>query len=390
VTATRTHAFVLLAVLSVVVSRRPQDEERTLSVWPLAWVGALVVLVVSWAFVTNPWGAWNPAVVFLRTWFSVPPGQPSALPVPVPLALLVAAILWTLLMMRSASSRTRPLVAAPDRAELLAAAGLLGVWLVIGGATAACWRTLPEGAAAGSLLALWEARVAVFFAGLLGVMCALAVSLAAAASRPASQPNARVSVAVLAAALAAAPLAYLWAIRPAQADVAFRLAAAAAGEGNTAAALAAYTRAERLDRNEATYAMGRGVALGQVAAVTENPVAREVVLAEAEDALGRALALDPVNPYNLRLAANLYVDTAGLAGDSDARVAHIASALPLYERAVGLAPAYPDARADWARACFLVGDRDRAAELLGAALRADPRRVRSKHGSLMQSLDLER
>jgi tetratricopeptide (TPR) repeat protein len=115
-----------------------------------------------------------------------------------------------------------------------------------------------------------------------------------------------------------------------------------------------------------------------------------VVLAEAEDAIGRALALDPVNPHNLRLAGTFYLETAETTAGADAAAARIRAALPLFERAAGLAPAYPDAYADWARACYRLGDEAGASELMARALRAGPSRVRAEHGPFLRALGLDR
>lgn len=409
ITPTRTSFFVVLAILSFVLTSHLRDRmppaakvdavvapgtgHGQLEVWPQAWVGALAVLVLSWVFVVNPWGASNPVVVFGHNWLAVPGDLEHAFPLPVPLTLLALAILLTLAFagleaQRPATGRRRA-----RQVFLPVAAVLVGVWLVAAGLTADRWRALAEGSAAADVVRQAEGRVSVFFGGLLAVVAALSASLVRPGPRSSTPPAARRSCewgAVLLTVAAVAWFSESWAVRPARADVVFRVAGARAAGGDTGAAVPLYARAEDLDRTASVYPMARGVALARLAASNSNSLAGEVVLAEAELALERALAIDPLNPYDHRVTGNLYVQLAETIDDGSRRAEAIRDGVPYFERAVELAPGYPDAYADWGRACLLLGDRAKATELLRRALRADEPRVRAQQDSLLRALGLDR
>jgi hypothetical protein len=369
VTATRTMFFVLVGVLVAITTRHVDEDVASAQHQaprpaPEAWLqglaACLLVLVLAWAFVVNPWGLSSAVGVFWSNWVALPGEVMHRFPVPVPLVILVATIGVAVTFV---AVERGPLGqhGQGGNAVLGAVALLVGTWLAMAIATAYHWRALGEQPDIASVVRQVESRVWLLHGGLTLGVFGLATGIARASpggAAPAGRrPYARV-LAVLVISVAVWAAARL-VVRPALADAVFAVASALDNSGRPGAAVELYARSEHLDPWQAAYPLARAHALGRTVLANGAAADPGAALEDAERALARALELAPHDAAHLRATGNLLVRLASHAPGVLDRERYVRTGLAYLERAVRLAPAYPRPRADAARARALLAAYER-------------------------------
>jgi tetratricopeptide (TPR) repeat protein len=381
VTSTRTYCFLLFAVLAALISgeadakestsakqRSPKPvSQRSMSPMPLIAVASLVVMTLAWCFVVNTTVEHSAWKLFLNTWFLPSHGQGGRFSLNVPLILMVLTIAGSIGLLPMDKSGLQP--ARRDyRPAFRISFGFLGfVWLAFGFLAAIFWAALDPSTSSPideSLHA--EARMTLFFIGLLLLLGIVAWSLVSAESqRYAAAAAIRVPVCVFGFLLAVGALVGVLNLTlvPAWADAASHIAHAFDNSNALMQAVPVYERAAKLAPNNISYCISLGLAQGRTSASSGTGYEKSF------QSLRHALDLNPLDPATFHTLGSFYMQLGEQSPDPAVRDLQIQRAIPYFEQAVRLAPNSPRAYNGLARCYMLLGNFAKANSLVEESMR---------------------
>jgi len=193
VVTTRTYVFLLLAVLSVLVSGAIRESAgvKQRSPKPLRWlqsplpvyiaVASSVLLVESWSFIVNTTAERSAASLFLRNWFVQPDVQQLKIILPGSLIILLLTIGAAVALIHGEKAGFHLTKKDSGRITAVALSSLIPVWLVMGFLAAVFWTARDPGMSPPAVTsARAEARITLYLVGFFLVLIATAWSLLAA------------------------------------------------------------------------------------------------------------------------------------------------------------------------------------------------------------------
>ncbi|MBN1570162.1 MAG: tetratricopeptide repeat protein [Acidobacteria bacterium] len=376
VTSTRTYIFILLALLSVFsirdLNRDEEPAKKRTSKHAGRWknprlffaaLSSFIVVMLCWCFIINSSNENSTWMLFLQAWFTGFPGVKPGLSVPESLILLLLILGGSIGWMYGEKAGLQTKAFPFSGTVLRALAIMLAVWFVMAVLSAAFWTASP-GASPLKTSMDAEARVLFFFVALWLLVAAAAWRLTSSDDMRSSarSMNARSALAGAFVVLFALIAIHQWVLRPARADVAYRMARAYEGAGDLSAAIGLYDRATRLTPGTARYWISMGIA--QASAAAADPARMQ----ESLRSLQNAVDLNPLDPAANRTLAAILMQDAERSADPETRNRQLQKAISLYQRAAHLAPNYPDAYCDLGRCYFLLGDHQKAASLYAQSL----------------------
>ncbi len=380
VTPTRTVFFLLIAALSLLISDAPEEKKeepekrraakpkpQQQSIWPvLAAMASLAAVVVAWCFMINTAAGRSAFVLFFKNWF-VRPGE-GRLGIPFSAALILVALIVCggifLLYAEKQHRQTQKFNFAKAAGSV--AGCILCAWLAMGLMTAFFWTTLdPAESAAAAVSEHAEARLTVFIFGLF-LMVAIAAwrIVASDAQRFAAAAPMRTRyswVGLLFAIFAIAVLVKLSA-RPVRADMIYRIAEAYGASGDMAGAVQLFARSASLAPRVPRYRTTLGLAQSRAGGLQEESI----------QSLQAAVNLNPFDAAAYRGFGSMYMRSAERSPNPDARASELKQAILQFEKAVHVAPNYPEAYNEIGRCYFLLGNRTKAMEYFQRSLGLNP------------------
>jgi tetratricopeptide (TPR) repeat protein len=382
VVATRTYVFLLLAILSVLVSgsirgnaamkqRSPKPLRLYHSPLPayIAVAGS-AVLVESWSFIVNTTAERSASSLFLRNWFVQPDAQQLKTILPGSLILLLLTIGAAVALIYGEKADFHLTRKDSRKITTVTLSSLIAVWLVMGFLAAVFWAAGDPGMSPPAVTsARAEARMTLYLVGLLFVLIATAWSLLQADSKKyasASTARSRSLWVLLPLAVGSFYLIVYLSVRPAWADIACHTARLYERGGNVSAAAAIYERASRLAPRRIPYLISLGRA--QMNASAEDAGLRT----EAVDSLQRALDLNPLDPNTVRNLGVLHIQMAETAGNAALRKAQLRKAISFFQAVAELAPNNRDVYGDLGRCHFLLGDHETARSFFDKSIEKYP------------------
>lgn len=381
VTSTRTYFFILLALVAVFAVRNPNRIEEPVKkrgskqaampkdqqlIFPL--LSSFAIISICWSFIINNSNESSALALFWRAWFAGYPGVKSALPVPESLILLLLIFGGSVGLMYAESVGLQVRKASFFKTLARALFLMLAVWLVMAILSAAFW-TVTEGASPLKISIDAESRVVLYIVALCLLMFAAAWRLVAADAVRHTAMRAAGMRSVCVGALAVIGVlifTHQFVLRPARADVTFRIARAYESAGSLPASIQLYGRAATLAPLNARYRISLGLA--QASAGTADAAMKQ----ESIRSLQYAVDLNPLDPAGNRTLGAIYMQEAERSADIESRSSLLRKAIAVYQRAIRLAPNYPDAYGDMGRCYFLLGDNRKAESLYERSLQINP------------------
>jgi tetratricopeptide (TPR) repeat protein len=389
VTPTRTYCFLLLAVLAVLTSGAAEAKESALakqrgakpvaqhsmSPMPLIAVASFVVMTIAWCFAVNSTVEHNVWRLFFNTWFLPSHGQGVRFSLNVPLILMALTIVGSIGLLPIDKSGSQPAL-RDFRSVYRISFGFLGfVWLASGFLAAIFWTALDSSTSSPideSLHA--EARVTLFFIGLLLLLGIVAWSLVSAESqRIAAAAAIQVPAGVFGFLLAVGALAGVLnlTVYPAWADVASHIAHAFDNSNALMRAVPVYERASKLEPDNISYCISLGLAQGRTSA------SAGAAYESSFQSLKHAWDLNPLDSATYYTIGNFYAKLGELSPVPAVRDLQIQSAIPYFEQAIRLAPNTPRAYNELARCYMLLGNYAKANSLFQESIRLYPSNART-------------
>jgi tetratricopeptide (TPR) repeat protein len=370
ITPTRAYFYLFLALVSVLSVRdfpyreTPAKARQSKSVpglpdslIPYALSAGFIVLALSWCFTFNSTSEQSTWMVFGRSWFSDGSGS---FPRPCALLLVVLTIAGVLGLLFSEKANLLMAKSVFQKQIILSGMFLAGVWIVVGGVSAAFW-TASGSSIPAEISSEAESRITLFLVALLLLLVAAAFVLFFW-DREAAQKEVlpvRVSEWLLAIGLIACVAVgiYRLVLRPAWADSACRVAEFYQSSGDPVSAAQLFERASNFAPHEVAYRLS----LGSVQSTFANSNSSQS--ANAEGSFRHALGLNPLDPVACRSLGTFHMQAAERFSDPALRAKEIGNALAYLKRAALLAPNFPDAYNEMGRCYFLLGDYENANRL---------------------------
>jgi len=381
VTPTRTYFFLLLAVLSVMVSQRlkqnvsakkrgskPQPWSRTPLPSFIA-IASFVVLTEAWCFIVNTTAERSAVKLFIDNWF-VQANQLSGFLLPGNLILLLLTIGGGIALVYAEKSNLRLSKRDARKISRSFSAFVIIIWLVMGFLAAVFWAAPDPSISTPMDVSIHsEARVTLFLLGLLALLAATVYALVAAdfqkyvAALSIRKSSLWFGLLLTIGAFAAI---FNWTVRPAWADISCHIASVYERAGNLPAAIQIYERAVQLAPRSANYLIFLGRAQRSSAAPNSSQ------LQESVRTLKRAVDLNPLNPSGYRTLGFLYMQIGEQTLDPVARNAQIRKAIASFQQIIRLVPNDRDVCNDLGRCYFLTGEYEKARELYEKSLQIHP------------------
>ena len=358
---------------SVVVAAKSQPFwQRFL---PYAVIAALVFLVLDWNFVSNQKQDSNMLVIFAQSWIThlnvnkQLVSGPGALWV----ALFTGLIGFLLAVGETWSARFR-------RNDLLTGLGIyagatLATWIIYGLYQAS--RLAPQSATLSVIARATHiaGHVTAFYVWLGLVVALLAAALWVDYPRSARRFTYQPAAAAVGVVLLAGVFFIIGAVnlRLVRADVFFKLGQGSDAQRQWQTSLAFYDEATKLSPREDHYQLFRGRALLERTRNESDENLRVGYLTQAEQALLRARALNPLNTDHSANLARFYVTKSGTLTDAAERQKTLRQASDLYAQATALSPNTAHLQDEWAGVYMQLEEYDKAREKLDYSLQLDPR-----------------
>jgi tetratricopeptide (TPR) repeat protein len=214
-----------------------------------------------------------------------------------------------------------------------------------------------------------ETRMTVLICGLLALTGIAAVALAPA-REPAQRGGSRLRMSEIVAGLllSVCSIAFIWqyTLRPAWADIAYRIAGVYESGGNLPGATELYERASDLAPHVVAYRISLGLAQG----ATVNSDQERIK--QASLSLENALDINPLDFESCRTVGAFHMQAGERSSDPAFRADEINTAISLFRKASRLAPNYPDAYSEIGRCLFLQGNDERANAMYQKSLQLNP------------------
>jgi tetratricopeptide (TPR) repeat protein len=316
---------------------------------PFMAIGAFAVLVEAWCFIINSSVERSAFALFLKSWFGQSAGRLWGLPVPGRLILLALTIGGGIGLMYAEMPRLPKRQSDFKKIAKVSLGFMVSVWLAMGILAGIFWTTLDASVSSPTNISLRaEARITLFLSGLLLLVAGTAWSLVA--SDP--QRYATAGPVCLRSCWIGFPLAIgaivviAWlALRPAWADITYRIARVYEASGDLSSAMRLYERAITLAPHVVQYRISLGLCPSRAGVWDPNPVN------ESAQSLPRALDLNPLDPASYRAIGTFYTQTGERAPDLALRN----KAMLFFSRLSGWHPITPTHTTSWAAATFCSG-----------------------------------
>jgi tetratricopeptide (TPR) repeat protein len=381
VTPTRTYFFLLLAILSILVSQRLNQGGSTKKrpSKPLPWrqtllptfmaIASFSVLTEAWSFIVNATAERSAVKLFIDNWF-LQSKQQHGFPLPGNLILLILTIGGSIALAYSEKLNFR--LSKRDTRKILSnfAVAMIAVWLAMGSLAAVFWAAPDPGISTPlDVSSHSEARITLFLLGLLVLLAVTVYALVNADSRKIytiSSIRNPLSWLGLLVAIGAFVLIFNLTVRPAWADISCHTARVYQRMGNLPEAIQVYGRALQLAPQNTRYL----ISLGRAQSRSADPNSTQ--MQESVKILQRAVELNPLDPFCHRSLGILYAQIGEQALNPIARNENMLNAIASFHQVTQLAPNNKSAYTDLGRSYFLSGDYTKAIDSFKKSMEMHP------------------
>ncbi len=307
---------------------------------PFAMLLAIIMLVLSWDFTLGQIVSTSPLTIFFKSWF-VHLSHGALVSGTGVIILVVFTVLVGLVMAVGEVWRPRETSGEAVKAVLIALTLVLGVWLVSGLILAMRLVQLPASTSIRQQADRMANNIVLFFVLILVSGIALATIFFWNDRRSAEKWAYRPLLSGLSAAAVLALALFMTAsvdINLVRADVHFKIAQAAEGEGNLSAAVDEYRVAAQLAPKQDYYLLFLGRTLLESARQAKDDATRKALLDQSEEVLKRAQALNPLNTdHTANLARFFAAKSSRLTDPAEKRIA-LEKAADYYRTATTMSP----------------------------------------------------